>query len=158
MRPTDALRCLIFAGFLLGVGLGGLAESIVFRNLIQSHDLLSGQGGWHPDERFWNGVALTFAWVSTAMGVRFLFTVARRAPAPSLSGRVLLGSMLLGGGVFMGTECILHHYLFGMHHLVERLGPSLFDSLDLGLAVAVAGLGVVMIREGLFVRRRFLQA
>jgi uncharacterized membrane protein len=162
MDVQQSLKALLFAGFLLGVGLGGFFDGIFFHQILQSHSTLSGVRAQDTvpgmrDDRFWEGIFYAFNWASIALGVRFLWTVARRGPQVALSSRVLIGSMLLGWGAFIVVEGVLAHYVFGLHHVVERLGLSLFDFLFLGYGVALGAIGTLLVREGVGGRSRSLR-
>lgn len=162
MDVQQSLKALLFAGFLLGVGLGGFFDGIFLRQILQSHSMLSGLRTsdtipGFQDDKFWEGVFYAFNWASTALGVRFLWTVAHRGPHIALSSRVLFGAMLLGWGAYIVVEGVLAHHLFGLHHVVERLGVSLFDYIALGYGLAIGTIGTILVREGVNLRSRSLR-
>ena len=71
---------------------------------------------------------------------------ARTAPG---GGRVLLGGMLAGWGLFNTVEGLIDHQLLGLHHV--RPGPDelAYDLGFLAWGVAMLVLGVGLIRAGL---------
>jgi uncharacterized membrane protein len=144
-------RPLISAGMLLGVGLGGFVDGIVFHQLLQVHSMLSAR---RPRtsvvnlevNMFWDGVFHAFTWLMTAAGVAMLFRAGRRADVP-WSGRTLLGAMLAGWGTFNLVEGVIDHHVLHVHHVVESLGGvSAWDWAFLASGVVLIATGVAMIR------------
>jgi uncharacterized membrane protein len=150
--PGPNSRPLVSAGLLLGVGMGGFVDGIVFHQLLQLHNMLSAR---RPKDTItnlqvnmaWDGVFHSFTWLATAVGVAMLFRAGRRSDVP-WSGRVLLGAMLAGWGMFNLVEGLIDHHLLHVHHVVERLGPSVWDWVFLGSGVALMGAGWVVGRTG----------
>lgn len=139
-------RPLISAGMVLGVGLGGFVDGIVFHQLLQSHNMLSAKRP--PDSvvnievnMFWDGLFHAFTWTMTVVGVTMLFRAARRVEVP-WSGRTLLAAMFIGWGVFNLAEGVIDHHVLHVHHVVERLGVSVWDwtFLASGVVFLVGGL------------------
>jgi uncharacterized membrane protein len=89
---------------------------------------------------FWDGMFHTFTWVMTVIGVALLF---RAAAARNVlwSGRAFVGAIFLGWGLFNLIEGIIDHHILHLHHVVERLGVSVFDYLFLlsGVVFIVGG-------------------
>jgi uncharacterized membrane protein len=118
------------AGLLLGIGMGGFADGILLHQILQVHSMLSGV---RPKvtladaeiNMFWDGLFHALTWVVTAIGIRKLWTAGREGAL--WSGRLLLGAMILGWGLFNLVEGIIDHHLLGVHHVVERLGLSVYD-------------------------------
>ena len=94
---------------------------------------------------FWDGVFHAFTWLVTAAGVAMLFRAGRRADVP-WSGRTLLGAMLAGWGTFNLVEGVIDHHVLHVHHVVERLGVSVWDWAFLGSGVVLIAVGVAIIR------------
>jgi uncharacterized membrane protein len=142
-------RPLVSAGLLLGVGMGGFVDGIVFHQLLQFHNMLSAR---RPKETIadvqanmvWDGLFHSFTWPTTAIGLALLFRAGRRADVP-WSGRVLLGSMLAGWGMFNFVEGLIDHHILHVHHVVERLGLSVWDWVFLGSGVMLmlGGWGII---------------
>jgi len=55
--------------------------------------------------------------VVSLLGTAMLFRAARHA-GPEWSGRVLLGSMLTGWGLFQVVEGTVDHHMLGIHHVL----------------------------------------
>ncbi|KAB2908594.1 MAG: DUF2243 domain-containing protein [Kofleriaceae bacterium] len=112
---------LIAAGLVLGVGLGGFVDGIVLHQILQWHNMLS---SWTPPvdlvtmkyNMVWDGLFHALTWTMCAVGVALLFRAGRRADVP-WSGRLLLGSILGGWGLFNLVEGVIDHQLLGLHHV-----------------------------------------
>jgi uncharacterized membrane protein len=141
---------MIAAGTLLGVGLGGFADGIVFHQLLQIHNMLSAI--LPPDNlvnakinMVWDGVFHSLTWLCTTTGLAILWRTGARDDVP-WSGRTLLGSMFAGWGLFNLVEGIVDHHILGVHHVVERLGLSVYDYVFLGSGVLLIAIGLGLIR------------
>lgn len=145
-------RPLIAAGTLLGIGLGGFVDGILFHQLFQLHSMLSGK--LPQDELInlkvsmvWDGLFHALTWLCTVMGVALLWHAGRPKDKP-WSGKVLVGSMLFGWGIFNFVEGLIDHHLLGMHHVVERLGVSIYDYLFLMSGLMLIVIGYFLVRNG----------
>lgn len=143
-------RPLARAGLVLGVGLGGFVDGILFHQIFQIHNMISARRP--PDTvanieaaMVWDGLFHAATWIVTATGVAMLFRAARR-PEAVWSGRLLVGAMLLGWGAFNLAEGIIDHHILHVHHVVERLGVSIYDWAFLGSGIVFGVVGVVMMR------------
>jgi uncharacterized membrane protein len=136
---------LVAAGILLGAGMGGFVDGIVFHQILQLHNMLSGI--IPPDNivtakvnMFWDGIFHAGVWVMTAVGLFLLFKAGRRADV-AWSGRILLGAMLAGWGLFNSVEGVIDHQLLGLHHVMEY-APN---HLPADLAFIASGLILIAI-------------
>ncbi|KQW43275.1 MULTISPECIES: DUF2243 domain-containing protein [unclassified Roseateles] len=123
MINTQRRSPLLAAGLLLGAGLGGFFDGIVFHQLLQWHNMLSAR--LPPDNlvdakinMFWDGVFHAAVWLMTVAGVGLLFRAGRRDDAV-WSGRVLCGGALLGWGLFNLVEGVIDHHLLQLHHVMD---------------------------------------
>jgi uncharacterized membrane protein len=141
---------LVAAGVLLGIGLGGFLDGILFHQILQLHNMLSAV---RPKttlvnmeiNMFWDGLFHALTWTMTALGLGMLWAAVRREDVP-LSTRAFVGSMVLGWGLFNLVEGIIDHHLLNLHHVVERLGVSVYDYAFLGSGVLFILLGWRLIR------------
>ena len=153
MQELRNYRPLIAAGTLLGIGMGGFLDGIVFHQLLQLHNMLSAV---RPPtsvvnlevNMFWDGLFHAFTWIMTAIGLGMLWGAVRRDDVP-LSTRALVGSMVMGWGIFNLVEGVINHVLLNIHHVVERLGVSIYDWAFLGSGVLFILLGWSLIRAGM---------
>jgi uncharacterized membrane protein len=63
------------------------------------------------------------------------------------SDRVFLGSMIAGWGWFNLVEGLIAHHVLSLHHVVERLGTSVWDWLFLASGVIFILIGHSMGRR-----------
>jgi uncharacterized membrane protein len=148
---------LLAAGLLLGVGMGGFVDGIVLHQLLQTHNMVSAKYptlGVDPKtalvnieiNMFWDGLFHTFTWLVTAIGLAMLWHAVKRRDVP-LSGKALIGSMLVGWGLFNLVEGVIDHHVLHVHHVVESLGVSKWDYVFLASGVVMILLGWVVIRS-----------
>src|SRR5215203_4700810 len=111
-NETPNRRPLIAAGTLLGIGLGGFVDGILFHQLLQVHNMLSAK---YPTREslanaeinmFWDGLFHTLTWATTAVGLTLLWRAGQRADVP-WSTRTFVGSLLLGWGLFNLVEGVI---------------------------------------------------
>jgi uncharacterized membrane protein len=143
-------RPLVSAGTLLGIGLGGFLDGIVFHQILQLHGMLTGRlpKDTVPNveiNMFWDGMFHAVTWLVTALGVWALFRVAQRRDVPLATG-TFVGSLALGWGLFNLVEGVIDHHVLHLHHVVERLGPSSWDWAFLASGVLLIALGWRAIR------------
>jgi uncharacterized membrane protein len=64
------------------------------------------------------------------------------------SGRVLVGAMLLGSGLFNFVEGMVDHQILGIHHVLPGSAHQfLFDMLYLANGVLFSVVGALLIRS-----------
>jgi uncharacterized membrane protein len=136
---------LAVAGIVLGIGLGGFVDGILLHQIWQVHAMLSAKVPLTTMENMQtnmtaDGMFHAVVWVATLTGIIMLFNAARR-PDIFLSARVFYGSMLAGWGTFNVVEGIIDHHILEVHHVVERLGQSMWDWLFLGCSVVLIFIG-----------------
>lgn len=114
-------RRYVAGGLLLGVGLGGFVDGIVFHQLLQWHHLLTSAAdeslSWHTT---WDGVFHALTWVATLGGALLVVRSWERPPL-----RKTLGLLLAGWGGFNVVDSVLSHWLLGLHHIREDVANPL---------------------------------
>lgn len=136
---------LLAAGLLIGVGMGGFVDGIVFHQILQFHNMLSAV---RPPttvvnieiNMFWDGLFHAFTWTTTALGIALLWRAVGRPDVPR-STPALVGSMLAGWGLFNLVEGVIDHHLLNIHHVVEGAGHLPYDLAFLGSGVAFLLIG-----------------
>lgn len=144
---------LLAAGLLLGAGLGGFVDGIVFHQLLQWHGMLSAR--LPPDNlvdakvnMFWDGVFHACVWLMTVAGVALLFRAGRRADA-AWSAPLLAGAALMGWGAFNLVEGLVNHQLLGLHHVADwAADPGPADLAFLASGLVLGGLGAACAWRG----------
>ena len=142
---------LVAAGTLLGIGLGGFVDGILFHQVLQLHSMLSAK---LPQDvlinvkisMVWDGLFHALTWVTTVSGIALLWHAGKVTDCP-WCGRILWGGLLLGWGIFNLVEGIIDHHILGIHHVVERLGTSVYDYLFLASGVAFIIVGLLLTRR-----------
>src|SRR4051812_16657025 len=154
MNTTDQLnfRPLIAAGVLLGMGMGGFFDGIAFHQILQLHNMFSATVPKTsiPNmevNMFWDGLFHAFTWIMTLWGIIALWRAGKHAEVP-WSTRTFVGALFLGWGCFNFVEGLIDHHLLGIHHVVERLGVSVFDYAFLASGVVFILVGWSAIRSG----------
>ena len=142
---------LIAAGTMIGMGMGGFIDGIVFHQLLQTHSMLSAR--LSQDDLInvkismvWDGMFHTLTWVFTAIGLNMLWHAAKSKEVV-LSGRMIWGAMIMGWGIFNFVEGLTDHYLLGIHHVVERLGLSVYDHIYVASGLLFILAGYFLIRD-----------
>ena len=152
MIGRESTRPLVTAGVVLGIGMGGFVDGILFHQILQLHNMLS---NWvvrdslvnEQVNMFWDGIFHAFTWLSVAMGIGLLWhAVSQRSVV--LSGRAFFGAMLLGWGIFNVVEGIIDHELLQVHHVYQNGNHVLWDVVFLAVGFALIAIGVVSVRRG----------
>ncbi len=133
----------------MGIGMGGFVDGIAFHQILQLHSMLSAK---LPQDTVvniktsmvWDGLFHALTWLTTAISIRLLWNVSKQKNVP-WSGRTFFGSLFLGWGIFNLVEGIIDHNILGIHHIVERLGLSIYDYMFLtsGVVFIIVGLGII---------------
>ena len=158
MNDRLTRRPLIAAGTLLGIGMGGFVDGIVFHQLLQVHNMLSAQYPTTGAEAerlvvnlesnmFWDGLFHAFTWVVTALGLALLWKAVQRPDVP-LSTKTFVGSLALGWGLFNLVEGIINHHLLHIHHVTETHNHLIWDLAFLASGLLLIGMGATMISAG----------
>ncbi len=149
---ASAGRQAVAAGILLGVGMGGFVDGILFHQILQLHNMLSARvlrdSLIHEQiNMFWDGLFHAFTWTMVALGLLLQWRAGFRGRVV-LSGRATWGSLLLGWGLFNVVEGVIDHELLGVHHVVENGNHPLWDSVFLLAGAALLLLGWRMVKAG----------
>ncbi len=131
--------------------MGGFVDGILFHQILQLHGMLSAK---FPKttianieiNMFWDGMFHALTWTMTAVGLVLLWKAGRRAEVPWL-GKVFVGSLFLGLGLFNLIEGTIDHYLLNLHHVYEAYGQSIYDLLFLISGVIFIAGGLMAIRS-----------
>ncbi|WP_439629112.1 DUF2243 domain-containing protein [Gemmata sp.] len=158
MAATGSPRPVVVAGTLLGIGMGGFVDGIVFHQILQVHHMLTARYpkvGVDPAtavvnleiNMFWDGVFHAVTWCTTAGGLALLWRAAQDRTVP-LSTRAFVGSLFLGWGLFNLVEGVIDHHVLHLHHVTETEGHLVWDAAFLASGVAFAVGGWLAVRSG----------
>ena len=134
-------------GILIGVGLGGFIDGLVFHQILQWHHLLSSEGdyptttvGGLEDNTLADGLFHAATWVAVGVGIWLLWR--RSTEERSLAnGRGLFGWILVGWGLFSLVEGVVNHHILTLHHVREGVDNQ--TAYDLGFLAL--GLGLMLV-------------
>jgi uncharacterized membrane protein len=129
----------VSAGVLLGLGLGGFFDGIVLHQILQWHHMVSGPRPPTdvPNLQFnitWDGIFHAGTYVFVVLGLLILWRKAHRSHL-WWSGRMMLGTVLLGFGIFNVVEGIVDHHLLQLHHVNETVPREQWVYWDAGFLI-----------------------
>lgn len=115
---------LIVSGIVLGMGMGAwIVDGVLLHQILQVHNMMS--GWYYPDtlekaryNMFFDGLFHALTFFMTASGLALLWLSMGEKAVPR-STRCLVGSMVMGFGLFNFIEGIIDHQILGIHHVVE---------------------------------------
>lgn len=150
-RDVETVRRVVTAGMMIGVGMGGFVDGIVFHQILQFHNMLSAR---IPNDTLvgakvnmvWDGLFHAGVWLATAIGITMLWRAAKRSDVV-LSTHALVGALWLGWGMFNVVEGVIDHHVLALHHVYEAAGASWWDYVFLASGVAFIATGWLMIRR-----------
>jgi uncharacterized membrane protein len=116
---------LISASMVLGIGIGGFADGIIFHQILQWHEMLSNK--FPPNtlvqksmNMFWDGIFHLFTLLTAIVGIYLLWRLFKKNNI-NTSGYLLTGGMLAGWGVFNLIEGIINHHILKIHNVRELI-------------------------------------
>jgi len=160
MRSVRSDTTPLGPGIVLGIGLGGFFDGIVFHQLLQWHHMLSTTRRWPVTtmhglkvNTLADGLFHTVTLVITLSGILWLWRAGRR-PHDPWSPQLFYGALLAGWGAFNIVEGLVDHEVLGIHHV--RSGPhhQLWDILFLIWGALLIAAGMWLIRASGHVRPR----
>jgi uncharacterized membrane protein len=137
------------AGILFGLGLGGFFDGIVLHQILQWHHMLT-DAGYPPTSvenleinTLWDGFFHAITYVFVVLGLIVLWRASRRTQI-RWSSKLLVGSLLIGFGLFNLVEGLVDHHLLGIHHVNETVSRERWIYWDLaflawGAAMLIGG-------------------
>ena len=143
------------AGILFGLGLGGFFDGIVLHQLLQWHHMLS---NWYPINSienlelntFWDGMFHSSTYIFVVAGLFILWRHTHRRHL-YWSNRLLIGTILIGFGIFNVVEGLIDHQILGVHHVNELVAVENRIYWDIGFLVwgaAMFIIGWMLMRSG----------
>jgi uncharacterized membrane protein len=143
---------LMAAATVLGIGIGGFIDGIVFHQILQWHEMLSNR---IPSTNyvgksvnmFWDGIFHSFTLIVTITGVVLLWKLLQRKDI-NRSGNLLLGGLIFGWGLFNILEGIADHQVLKLHNVRELSTNK--EAWNLGFLA----FSVVLIILGLLISRQ----
>lgn len=151
------------AGIFFGLGIGGFFDGIVLHQLLQWHHMATSGGypveGVEPASQALENLKLNTVldglfhastYIFVLIGLFWLWRAAHRAHL-YWSTKLLIGTLLIGFGLFNLVEGIVDHHLLQIHHVNETVPRDQWVYWDIGFllwgAVMVIG-GWLLWRSG----------
>ena len=159
METQVRRRRLIWAGLLLGIGLGGFFDGIVLHQILQWHHMAT-SAGYPPDSvanlrvnMLLDGLFHAMTYVFVVAGIALLWMRLRTTPMRPWWGQALAGTILVGFGIFNVVEGAINHHLLGLHHVNETAPREMWIWWDVGFlvwgaAMIVGGWALAMAARG----------
>jgi len=137
---------------LIGIGLGGLIDGIVFHEILQWHNTLSNAVPPTDADRLRfnilaDGLFHAGAWLVTALGLLLLWRSVRSGRSNTTTPGAF-GALLGGVGLFNLTEGIVCHHVLYLHNVREVADPT---DWNLGFLIVA---GIVPLMLGALLRQR----
>jgi len=141
---------LSFAGIILGIGVGGFIDGILFHQILQWHSMLSNK--LPPDtvdtksvNMFWDGIFHAFTLLIVLTGL-IAFWKASRYSHTEKSGKLLAGAMLCGWAIFNLVEGTLNHHIFGLHNVRDKsVHSNYYNHAFVLISIIVLAAGTYML-------------
>lgn len=139
------------AATVLGIGIGGFIDGIVFHQVLQWHEMLSNK---IPPvtyvaksvNMFWDGIFHSFTLMVTITGVILMWKLLKRKNIDH-SGNLLVGGLLLGWGLFNLLEGVANHQVLKLHNVREVTPDKQVWNLGfLAFSVVLVILGLLISR------------
>jgi uncharacterized membrane protein len=119
----------ISAGLLFRLGLGGFFDGILLHQVLQWHHMLTSAG--YPADSvpnltvntLWDGLFHVSTYLCVVLGLFLLWRAAHR-PHVRWSGKLLLGTILMGFGLLNLVEGLVDHQLLGLHGCRQGFGSK----------------------------------
>jgi len=137
---------------LLGIGLGGLIDGIVFHEILQWHNMFSSAVPPTDLDRIRfnvlaDGLFQAAAWLVTLFGLLLLWRSVRSGRSDRFSSGAF-GALLAGFGLFNLVEGVVNHHILKLHNVKEVADPTTWNFAFLLL------LGVLPLALGSLLRQR----
>ncbi len=127
----------VAAGVLFGLGFGGFFDGIVLHQILQWHHMVT-SAGYPPTSvenlrinTFFDGLFHAATYIFVALGLVVLWRSARGIGLRWAPG-LLVGSLLMGFGLFNLVEGVVDHQILGLHHVNETRPRGEWIWWDLG--------------------------
>ncbi|PKR82794.1 DUF2243 domain-containing protein [Heyndrickxia camelliae] len=129
----------LFGAFLLGIGLIGMLDGIIFHQILQWHSMYMYTNRFNQivsDGLFHLLVTIVIFW-----GALVLW----KTSPNDQSSLVFISGLLFGGGLFNFIEGIIDHHILRIHHVKPGLYQDFYD-----LVFDIVGLAMILIAIALY--------
>lgn len=143
------------SSILLGIGLAGLVDIIIFHAIMQWHHTISHKITPNTIESLqlnilYDGIFLSFSLIITIIGIVLLWFASNsnKKNAVVFNKWLFVGLIFIGFGGFNTIEGIINHHILEIHHVIDVPNPLVFDLIFLivgGLAFLI--IGAILLRS-----------
>ncbi|QDP40122.1 DUF2243 domain-containing protein [Radiobacillus deserti] len=135
---------LFISGFILGLGLLGAIDGIVFHQLLQWHHMVL-----NPNIKLEIVTDGLFTALFSALLIWGAVKILQDARKNELghSWKIFLGGIFVGGGSFNLVEGIIDHHLLKVHRVKPLAeNPLVYDLAFLAIGLLLVGIGILIKR------------
>ncbi|KAF2510645.1 DUF2243 domain-containing protein [Flavobacterium foetidum] len=137
---------MICTALILGIGLGGFADGIIFHQILQWHGMLSHTTPLNSVlnksvNMFWDGIFHLFTFLTVVLGIYLLWKI-QHFMNITTKGGLLFGGLLAGWGIFNLIEGLINHHILKLHYVREISSQP--ESWNIGFL----GFGLVLLIIG----------
>lgn len=136
------------AGIFFGLGLGGFFDGIVLHQILQWHHMVT-SAGFPPNSvenlelnTLLDGLFHAVTYIFVLVGLVLFWRAAHRSHL-WWSGRLLIGTLLMGFGLFNVVEGSVNHQLLGLHHVNETVPRQQWIFWDIGFLIWGAAMLII---------------
>jgi uncharacterized membrane protein len=144
---------LTMAAMILGIGLGGFADGIIFHQVLQTHEMLLNKipatdYTGKSVNMFWDGIFHFFCLLVVLTGIFLMWRLLKRNDI-NRSGKLFTAGLLGGWGVFNIVEGIIDHHILKLHNVIEyAVNPDIGNYLFIGISCILLFVGWVLFWAG----------
>jgi uncharacterized membrane protein len=143
---------LITVALILGIGIGGFIDGIVFHQILQWHEMISSKlppitTDAKSVNMFWDGIFHLCMLLVVITGIVLFWKLSVRRDVDK-SGNFLWGGLLSGWGSFNIVEGIIDHHVIGLHNVRELYPhPNVWNYGFIIFSVIVTLVGYLVIEK-----------
>jgi len=133
---SESKRKSAISAILIGIGIAGLIDIIVFHAILQwhhtsSHKIIPNTMESLQMNILHDGLFLAFSLIITICGIILLWNSQSSKDKDYFLSykRSFIGLVFIGFGGFNTIEGIINHHILQMHHVIEVAVPLVFDLL-----------------------------
>lgn len=149
--PMPSKVPLVCSAIIIGIGIGGFIDGIVFHQILQWHEMLSNK---IPPftltakslNMFWDGIFHAVTLAVTLTGIILLYKQLHRKNVLK-SNKLFAGGLLCGWAIFNLVEGLLNHHIFHLHYVKDIGNSQLWNVMFMIVSVLLLVIGVMLIRS-----------
>lgn len=138
------------AGVVMGIGIGGFIDGILFHQVLQLHAMVSNRLATDTVvgkavNMFWDGIFHALTLTAVIIGFALLLRLLKRKNI-NPSSRLAVGGAIGGWGIFNFVEGIIHHHIIKLHNVNEfALNPDIWNYSFLASGLIFMAIGYAFI-------------